>query len=178
MPPTIHTARLVLTPIEEPDLAPLHAHWNDPQVARWLWDANPVPLQTVANLITRSASTFQTDAWGLWALRPTHQASLIGVCGLSPFQPAPGIELLYSLAPTHWSRGLATEATTAVLAYAFDTLALPEVLATTDDANHPSIRLLTRLGAIPTARVQVGPHTYPCFLIHPPRRGYVSFRPL
>jgi RimJ/RimL family protein N-acetyltransferase len=43
MPPTIHTARLVLTPVTERDLAPLHAHWNDPQVARWLWDADPVP---------------------------------------------------------------------------------------------------------------------------------------
>ncbi|MFL6187498.1 MAG: GNAT family N-acetyltransferase, partial [Actinomycetes bacterium] len=51
MSPTLHTARLVLTPVGDHDLAPLHAHWNDPQVARWLWDANPVPLQTVADLI-------------------------------------------------------------------------------------------------------------------------------
>jgi RimJ/RimL family protein N-acetyltransferase len=178
MPPTIHTARMVLTPVSERDLAPLHAHWNDPRVARWLWDANPVPLQTVANLIARSAKTFQTDVWGLWALRPTCRAPLIGVCGLTPFEPTPGIELLYSLAPTHWSQGLATEAATAVLAYAFDTLALPELVATTDDANRPSLRLLTRLNATPTTRIQVGPHTYPCFLIHPPRPGYAPQRPL
>ena len=178
MPPTIHTARLVLSPLEEGDLASLHAHWNDPQVARWLWDANPVPLQTVANLIARSAKTFQTQAWGLWALRPTHQGPLIGVCGLTPFEPILGTELLYSLAPTHWSQGLATEAATAVVAYAFDTLALPELIATTDDANHPSLRLLTRLNATPTTRVQLGPHTYPCLLIHPPRPGYAPQRPL
>jgi [ribosomal protein S5]-alanine N-acetyltransferase len=177
MPPTIHTARLVLTPVTERDLAPLHAHWNDPQVARWLWDADPVPLQTVAKLIARSAKTFQTHAWGLWALRPTHQAPLIGVCGLTPFEPTPGIELLYSLAPTHWSQGLATEAATAVLAYAFDTLDLPELFATTDDANHPSLRLLTRLNATPTTRVQAGPHTYPCFLIHPQDPGMLPKGP-
>ena len=178
MPPTIHTARLVLTPVGEGDLAPVHAHWNDPQVARWLWDANPVPLQTVANLIARSARTYQTEAWGLWALRPTQQAPLIGVCGLSPFDPTPGIELLYSLAPTHWCQGLATEAVTAVLAYAFGTLGLDKIVATTDDANAPSLRLLTRLGAIPSPRVQVGPNSYPCFLIHPPRPGYAPQRPL
>jgi [ribosomal protein S5]-alanine N-acetyltransferase len=178
MPPTIHTARLVLSPLGEGDLASLHAHWNDPRVARWLWDANPVPLQTAANLIAGSAKTFQTQAWGLWALRPTHQAPLIGVCGLTPFEPTPGTELLYSLAPTHWSQGLATEAATAVVAYAFDTLALPELIATTDAANHPSLRLLTRLNATPTARIEVGPHTYPCFLIHPPRPGYAPQRPL
>ncbi|MFL6272079.1 MAG: NlpC/P60 family protein, partial [Actinomycetes bacterium] len=50
MSPILHTARLVLTPVGDHDLAPLHAHWNDPQVARWLWDASPVPLQTVADL--------------------------------------------------------------------------------------------------------------------------------
>jgi RimJ/RimL family protein N-acetyltransferase len=132
----------------------------------------------VADLIARSAQTFAAAGWGLWALRPTHQTPLIGVCGLTPFDPTPGIELLYSLAPTHWSRGLAIEAATAVLAYAFDTLALPELVATTDDANHPSLRLLTRLDATPTTRIQVGPHTYPCFLIHPPRPGYAPQRPL
>ena len=176
MPPTIHTARLVLTPVEERDLAPLHAHWNDPLVARWLWDANPVPLQTVADLVARSTRRFQHAGWGMWALRPATDAPLIGACGLSSFEPAPGMELLYSLAPTHWSRGLATEAATAVLAYAFDILALPEVLATTDDGNHPSLRLLTRLGATPTSRIQVGPHTHPCFRIQRPR--YAPRRPL
>jgi ribosomal-protein-alanine N-acetyltransferase len=167
MSPTLHTARLVLTPVGDDDLAPLHAHWNDPQVARWLWDANPVPLQTVADLIAHSTETFRTAAWGLWAIRPATAAPLVGACGLSAFEPSPGIELLYSLAPTHWSKGLATEAATAILAYAFDVLTLPEVLATTDDANKASIHLLTRLGATPTPRVQIGPHTYPGFRIRP-----------
>src|SRR5215212_3761296 len=138
MAPTLHTARLLLTPVGEQDLPTLHAHWNDPQVARWLWDAEPVPLQTVADLITRSTHTFEQCRWGLWALRRTRDAPLLGACGLSPFEHAPGgVELLYSLDPTQRSRGLATEAATAVLAYAFEVLALPEILATTDDANHP-----------------------------------------
>jgi ribosomal-protein-alanine N-acetyltransferase len=167
MAPTLHTAHLVLTPVGEDDVAALHAHWNTPQVARWLWDANPVPLQTVADLVTRSIQTFRNAGWGLWAVRLATEAPLIGVCGLSPFEPSPGIELLYSLAPAHWSRGLATEAATTVLAYAFDILALPEVLATT--GNHPSLRLLTRLGATPSPRVRVGPHTYACYRLQRPR---------
>jgi hypothetical protein len=74
-------------------------------------------------------------------------------------------------------KGLATEAATAVLAYAFDVLTLPEVLATTDDANKASIHLLTRLGATPTPRVQIGPHTYPSFRIRPPTPTRIcSFR--
>ncbi len=107
-------------------------------------------------------------AGGLWSLRPTtEEPRLIGVCGLSPFEHGDGVELLYSLTPSHWSQGLATEAATAVLAYAFDTLALPEVLATTDDANTSSLRLLTRLGATPAPRTRIGPHTYPTYRIRP-----------
>jgi RimJ/RimL family protein N-acetyltransferase len=135
MPPTLVTPRLVLTPLEDNDLVPLHTHWNDPQVAHYLWDANPVPLQTVAEVIARSTRTFQASGWGLWSLRLAEEPSLIGVCGL----------------------------------------ALPEALATTDDTNTPSIRLLTRLGATPAPRVQVGPNTYPCFTIRP---RYAPSRPL
>src|SRR5215211_5737860 len=99
MPPTIHTARLVLTPVSERDLAPLQAHWSDPRVARFHWDAQPVPAQTVAAVIGRSAQTFTDAGWGLWALRPTHHAPLIGVCGLSPFDPPPGNQLPYRPTP-------------------------------------------------------------------------------
>jgi ribosomal-protein-alanine N-acetyltransferase len=175
MPPTLRTPRLLLSPLEDRDLTALHAHWNDPQVARFLWDANPVPLQTVAEVITRSSATFDVSGWGLWSLCLAAEAPLIGVCGLSPFEHGDGVELLYSLSPSHWSQGLATEAATAVLAYAFDTLALPEILATTDDANTPSVRLLTRLGATPAPRLQVGQNTHPCFTIRP---RYAPSRPL
>ncbi|HJU03443.1 MAG TPA: GNAT family protein [Actinomycetes bacterium] len=179
MAPTLHTARLLLTPVGEPDLPALHAHWNDPRVARWLWDAEPVSLHTVAELIARSTRTFEPSGWGLWALRPTRATPLIGVCGLSPFEQAPGaVELLYSLEPAHWSNGLATEAATAVVAYAFDVLALPEVLATTDEANAPSIRTLTRLGATPAPLLQVGPTTYPCYRLRPQPPGYAPSKPL
>jgi RimJ/RimL family protein N-acetyltransferase len=91
MSPTLHTARLVLTPVGDHDLAPLHAHWNDPQVARWLWDASPVPLQTVADLIAHSNGTFRTAARGLWAIRPATAAPLVGACGFSAFEPSPGL---------------------------------------------------------------------------------------
>ena len=175
MPPTLRTTRLLLSPVEDRDLPALHAHWNDPQVARFLWDANPVPLQTVGEVIARSTQTFQTSGWGLWSLRLTADSPLVGVCGLTPFEHGNGVELLYSLTPSHWSQGLATEAATAVLTYAFDTLALPEVLATTDDGNDPSVRLLTRLGATPAPRLQVGPDSYPCFTIRP---RYAPTRPL
>ena len=76
MASTLHTARPVLTPVAERDVTP--------QVAHWLWDANPVPLQTVADLVTRGTRTFQHAGWwGLWALRPATTSSP----GSAPPQP-------------------------------------------------------------------------------------------
>jgi RimJ/RimL family protein N-acetyltransferase len=167
MAPTLHTARLVLTPVGSATLAPSTPTGTTPRSPAGCGTPTRSPSRPSPTLVTRSTHTFQTAGWGLWALRPATAAPLIGVCGLSPFHPTPGIELLYSLAPTHWSRGLATEAATAVMAYAFEVLALPELLATSDDANHPSRRVLTRLNAIPALRVQIGPHTYPCYRIRP-----------
>ena len=110
---------------------------------------------------------------------PGPRRPLRGVCGLSRFEHAPGgIELLYSLDPAHWSNGLVTEAATAVLAYAFEILALRETLATTDDANTPSIRTLTRLGATPMPRLQLDPDTFTCYRLHPRHPGYAPPRPL
>jgi [ribosomal protein S5]-alanine N-acetyltransferase len=175
MPPTLRTPPPHADSPGEPRPHPPPRPLERPQVAHFLWDANPVPLETVAEVIARSSATFEQSGWGLWSLRRPEDPSLVGVCGLTPFEHGDGVELLYSLPPSHRSQGLATEAATAVLAYAFDTLALPEVVATTDDANTPSIRLLTRLGATPAPRVQVGPHTSPCFTIRP---GYAPMRPL
>jgi hypothetical protein len=112
MRPTLRTSRLLLAPLEDRDL-----------------NANPVPLQTVAEVIARSSHTFQTSGQGLWSLRLTADSPLMGVCGRSPFEHGEGVELLYSLTP--------------------------------------SLRLLTRLGATPAPRLQVGPNTYPCFTIRP-----------
>jgi ribosomal-protein-alanine N-acetyltransferase len=122
-------------------------------------------------VIADSSQTFKRFGWGLWSLRLTGEDPLIGVCGLRPFEHGDQAELLYSLAPPHWSNGLATEAASAVLAYAFATLALPEVRATTDEANLASRRLLTRLGATPTP----GSPATPSFTIRP---GYAPSRPL
>jgi hypothetical protein len=54
MRPTLRTSRLLLAPLEDRDL-----------------NANPVPLQTVAEVIARSSHTFQTSGQGLWSLRLT-----------------------------------------------------------------------------------------------------------
>jgi len=87
--------------------------------------------------------------WGWWAVELTETGELIGMAGLDPTEddiPISGVEIGWRLARAHWGHGYATEAAAAVLAFAFDTLALPEVLAIAAIGNTRSHAVMTRLG--------------------------------
>jgi len=56
------------------------------------------------------------------------------------------LELLFGLSPTHWGQGFATEAAEAVIRYAFETLGVTLVHASTDVPNQASVRVMERLG--------------------------------
>ena len=77
-------------------------------------------------------------------------AQLIGYIGLSvpAFLPEvmPTVEIGWRLDPTSWGRGLATEGARAVLAYAFETLGLEELVSIFEPANEASGRVMQRIG--------------------------------
>jgi RimJ/RimL family protein N-acetyltransferase len=56
------------------------------------------------------------------------------------------VELLYSLEPAHWGRGLATEAAARLLDHGFGTLGLARIIARADTPNLASQRVMQRLG--------------------------------
>jgi RimJ/RimL family protein N-acetyltransferase len=65
-----------------------------------------------------------------------------------PFEAhfTPCVEIGWRLAAAHWNRGLATEGARRCLRYAFQELALPEVVAFTVPANLRSRRVMEKLG--------------------------------
>ena len=142
----LHTQRLWLRPITAADRDALQALWAEPEVRRFLWDDRVVDLTTVDGVIERSAASFTVEGFGNFALREGEGAALIGTCGLYRAAPSAEPELLYSLAPGCWGRGLATEAARAVVADAFARLGLSRLLARADVPNRASIGVMQRLG--------------------------------
>ena len=146
MPPELRSARLVLRPIEPPDRTALHRLWTDPDVRRYLWDDLVIDLATVDEVIGRSAASFAAEGFGLFALREPDGAELLGVTGIYRLQPGGEPELIYSLARACWGRGLASEASRAVISDAFERLGFARVLARTDPPNLASLEVMRRLG--------------------------------
>jgi RimJ/RimL family protein N-acetyltransferase len=138
----LRTPRLLLVPAAETDVSALARHWADRQVRRFLWDGHPVGVGTVREVVAGSERTFARAGYGIWTVRRPPHGRLVGSCGLR--ETAEGeVELLYSLDPDLWGRGLATEAARAVLDHA---RRIDRLVAYTDAGNVASERVVARLG--------------------------------
>lgn len=154
---------LVRSPLRPADAAELHAHYGLPDVRRHLWDDEAPDRATVDAIIARSQTDEVGPGYWMGALRERVGGPLIGSCGLREVPGHPGrVELIYSLDPGWWGRGLVTEAARATLADGFDRCGLTEILAGVDEANVRSRAVLARLGMEPLGELVVhgAPVTY------------------
>ncbi|WP_141586040.1 GNAT family N-acetyltransferase [Actinomadura sp. WMMA1423] len=160
MSEVLRTVRLALHPVSMRDHGALLTHWTGPLVRRHLFDDRMVTPVQVSEIIEASERDFATEGYGLWALRPAswspgagaaaHGSPLVGVAGLShhegPLGHGVDVEILYSLEPDHWGRGLAAEASRAVLDYAFGVVGVHRITAEIDTANPASSDIALQLG--------------------------------
>jgi ribosomal-protein-alanine N-acetyltransferase len=146
MPLELRSERLVLRPIEPADRAALLRLWTEREVRRFLWDDRVIGLGDVDDVIARSAASFAAEGFGHFALRESPAEELLGSCGLYRVAPGAEPELLYSLWPSVWGRGYASEAARVVIDYAFERLGLASLRARADPPNLASIEVMKRLG--------------------------------
>ena len=144
----LRTERLLLRRWREEDRAPFAALNSDPEVMRWF----PAPLSRRESdaLADRIQADLERDGWGLWALEQRWSGRFLGFTGLARpgFEAhfTPAVEIGWRLARSAWGSGFATEAARAATAFAFEALALDEVVAFTAEGNAPSRAVMRRLG--------------------------------
>lgn len=75
------------------------------------------------------------------------RGELIGWAGVGPVEfDESQVELFYGIAKQHWGMGYATEASEAVLDYAFGTIGLKRVVAIVNPKNVGSVKVAEKLG--------------------------------
>ena len=146
--PALATPRLILRQWDHadlPDFAQLNA---DPQVMRYFPAVLDRPQSDA--LADRIRKRLRESRFGLWALEVPGKFRFAGFVGLSVPGYAthftPCVEIGWRLARCCWGQGYATEAAARVLDYAFDELALADVVAFTARQNLPSRAVMRRLG--------------------------------
>jgi RimJ/RimL family protein N-acetyltransferase len=152
--------RLGLSPVTRRDTGFLVAHWSDPEVRRFLFDASTASPDEITQTIDASANSFATVGYGLWVIRVLGETDPIGVVGLRPLDEL-GLEIIYNLTPAGRGNGYATEAAAGIIDYALGPLGLTEVFAEVDEGNVASAAVIERLGmtAFATVPGALGPMT-------------------
>jgi ribosomal-protein-alanine N-acetyltransferase len=142
---SLATQRTELRPLTTADLDRAHALWTDASVRRYLWDDLVISRETAADVLRASDADFARRGFGLWGVYDRATGGLAGFCGCRSSE-AHAPELMYGLLPAWWGRGLAVDASAAVLDHVLLVLDCPEVVAATDPPNAASIRVMEKLG--------------------------------
>jgi RimJ/RimL family protein N-acetyltransferase len=145
---TLETTRLRLRHFRDADLALFMAYRNDPEVARYQsWES---VSELEARAFLQEQKKARPGVPGQWlqiAIELKETGILVGDCALKIEEyDERQAEIGYTLARAYQGRGIASEAVSCVLDYAFLKLGLHRVIAITDCENTASIALLERLG--------------------------------
>jgi RimJ/RimL family protein N-acetyltransferase len=140
---SLRTARLLLRPWRDEDIAPFVEMSADPVVMEYLPPAAEA-------WVAWARAHWNEHGYGQWVVEIPGEANFIGVVGLAVVSYdahfTPAVEVAWRLARAHWGRGYATEAARAALNYGFEKLGLTEIVALTVPANWRSRRVMERLG--------------------------------
>ncbi|MES2071747.1 MAG: GNAT family N-acetyltransferase [Pseudomonadota bacterium] len=148
-PLEIRSARLTIRPIQERDLAAVLACYDNNEVMRY---CPPTRWRTMDNARHWLERILQRVADGntlQFVVELTQPATVIGTCVLFKIDDASHRgEIGYALGREFWGQGYMHEALTALVDYAFRTLALHRLEAEIDPRNLRSAASLERLGFV------------------------------
>ncbi|MES2208170.1 MAG: GNAT family N-acetyltransferase [Pseudomonadota bacterium] len=152
-PIQITTQRLLLRLWKDSDYAPFATMSANAEVMKFL-ASSTLTRQDSDNFVDQQKTFFDEYGWGLWAIEVPGIHPFVGFAGLhKPSYPLPFslpsnpcTALSWRLDQPYWGHGYATEAAQAVIACAFNQLAIQEVVAFTALQNPQSIAVMKRLG--------------------------------
>jgi len=144
--PILETERLRLRPVTDDDFDHFAALYGDPDVMRFIGARGALTREQ-----TRDRLDFMIDHWlrhgfGMWALFRKADGTFVGRCGMRYLDQTTDVELGYTLSKASWGQGFATEASRAVVRYAFEVMKIGRLVAIADPANTPSVNVMKKIG--------------------------------
>ncbi len=145
--PTLRTPRLTLRRMLPSDYRDMYEYACLPQVTEYLlWYPHEDADQTYHYLQALQGSYKQGEFYD-WAVVLTETGKMIGTCGFTDFDHEHGrAEVGYVLNPRYWGCGIATEAVSAAVEFAFNELDINRVEAHFIEGNERSRRVMEKCG--------------------------------
>ena len=144
--PTVETERLLLRWFDMDDLEAFYALGTEPNVIRYVGNVPFASLDAAREtLVSVPLKDYANYGFGRFACVWKETGQVIGFCGPKLLPEMREVELGYRFLPRFWSKGLATEAGRAVVAYSRDVLRLERMIALVHPENVASSRVLQKL---------------------------------
>lgn len=144
---SFETERLLLRPTRVQDASFVYRLMNTPAWVRYIGDRNIKTEADATSYITKKMlpQLVRLGFSNYTVIRKTNGAKL-GSCGLYDHEGLEGIDLGFAFLPEYERQGYAFEAASRLLRAAWDDFGQEKLLGITDKANHPSQKLLVKLG--------------------------------
>lgn len=145
---TIRTERLALRPVCGEDIDRILEYRNLPAVTRWLLrtEVDPASFKAAWRRAAEDPNDHSVAVTLDDLVIGTVSLDVVDGMGQPGMPPRTEAEIGYIFDPTYGGRGYATEAVTAMVAHAFDRLAVRRITAGCYADNLASVRILERVG--------------------------------
>ena len=164
----LHTERLRLTPFVDDDLDLALEMWTDPDVVEYVCDV--MTELEIRQEMTNSIKRGGNGGIGIWCVADQSTGEKLGDTYLLPMpideddtdyslvvmgqMPDADIEIGYFLKRSAWGQGYATEVCKRLLQFAFEEVLLNEVVASVDETNIASRKVLEKCGLLDRGRTR------------------------
>jgi ribosomal-protein-alanine N-acetyltransferase len=164
----LHTERLLLTPFVADDIDLALEMWTDPDVVKYICDV--MTEAEIRQEMPNSTKRGGNGGIGLWCVADRRTGEKLGDSYLLPMpidmddtdfslvvmgqMPDADIEIGYFLKRSAWGRGYATEVCKRLLQFAFQEVSLNEVVASVDEDNVASKKVLEKSGLLDHGRTR------------------------
>ena len=143
----IETERLILRRFSNEDAEFVLRLLNEPSFLTNIGDKGVRTLEDAQTYIrTGPVASYERFGFGTYLVELKESGASIGLCGLIKREQLSDVDVGFAFLPAFWSKGYASEAASAVVAYGKDVLGIGRIVAITSPDNSGSIRVLEKLG--------------------------------
>jgi RimJ/RimL family protein N-acetyltransferase len=143
--------RLEYRPVTPASLDDFHTLVQDDHVRRYLMDGELLPREWSEQCVRESTGLFERRGVGLWLAHQRDTGEVVGFCGFLALPSMQQPQLVYAMFERYTGRGYATEMARAAIAEARRHSGFSTIVASVDEANVASVRVLEKLGFRRTA---------------------------